>query len=109
MMLFVFIATLVYAEKIPNFVSVLNGSNTNVEQDLSSSIFVGQPLVFETKDTIDLISMIPYFANDGYLEIHEEFYSVLNIANEIKKYPVAETRKALKKNLVSSSANVLNY
>lgn len=55
--LFVFIVSLIYAE--PNsasFVSVLNGSSTKVDQNLSSSVFVGQAIVFETKDTKDLVA-----------------------------------------------------
>ena len=55
--LFVFVVSPIYAEpNSANFVSVLNGSNTKVEQNLSSSIFIGQPIVFETKGTKDLIA-----------------------------------------------------
>ena len=55
--LFVFVVSFIYAEhNSVNFVSVLNGSSTKVEQNLSSSIFIGQPIVFETKDTKDLVA-----------------------------------------------------
>ena len=55
--LFVFVVSFIYAEhNNVNFVSVLNGSNTKVDQNLSSSVFVGQAIVFETKDTKDLVA-----------------------------------------------------
>ena len=55
--LFVFVVSFIYAEhNSVNFVSVLNGSSTKVDQNLSSSVFVGQTIVFETKGTKDLIA-----------------------------------------------------
>ncbi len=55
--LFVFVVSFIYADhNNVNFVSVLNGSNTKVDQNLSSSVFVGQAIVFETKGTKDLIA-----------------------------------------------------
>ena len=55
--LFIFVVSFIYAEhNSVNFVSVLNGSSTKVDQNLSSSVFVGQAIVFETKDTKDLIA-----------------------------------------------------
>lgn len=55
--LFVFVVSFIYAEhNSVSLVSVLNGSSTKVDQNLSSSFFVGQAIVFETKGTKDLIA-----------------------------------------------------
>ena len=54
-MLFTFFTSFAYAAD-NNFVTVLNGSNTASETDSKSYTFVGQPVVFDTKDSIDYIS-----------------------------------------------------
>ncbi len=55
LMLFTFFTSFAYAAD-NNFVTVLNGSNTASETDSKSYTFVGQPVVFDTKDSIDYIS-----------------------------------------------------
>lgn len=56
-MLSVFVVSFVYATD-KNFVSVLNGSSftRNDTASLKSFSFIGQPVVFNTNDTVDLVS-----------------------------------------------------
>lgn len=60
-------------------------------KDFLLSDYVRFAYDFNALEAIDLSAFFEKsFSDDTYLEIHEGFYSVLNIANEIKKHPEYE-------------------
>lgn len=93
-MLSVFVVSFVYAAD-KNFVSVLNGSSftRNDTASLKSFSFIGQPVVFNTNDTVDLVSVSGFAASISNVksssitfvnQTSEEIFKDVNVPVKVK-------------------------